>query len=103
MEHEEYMRQALELARLAMAEGEVPVGCVIVRDGAVVGRGRNRRETAQTALGPRGSSRPLPRPAAPWGVAAGRMRPLRHPGALPHVRRGHRQRPHPCRILRGEG
>ena len=39
MEHEEYMRQALELARLAMAEGEVPVGC------------RNRRETAQTALG----------------------------------------------------
>ena len=37
MEHEEYMRQALELARLAMAEGEVPVGCVIVRDGAVVG------------------------------------------------------------------
>ena len=51
MEHEEYMRQALELARLAMAEGEVPVGCVIVRDGAVVGRGRNRRETAQTALG----------------------------------------------------
>lgn len=51
MKHEEYMRQALELARLAMAEGEVPVGCVIVRDGAVVGRGRNRRETAQTALG----------------------------------------------------
>ena len=51
MEHEEYMRQALELARQAMAEGEVPVGCVIVRDGAVVGRGRNRRETAQTALG----------------------------------------------------
>ena len=28
MEHEEYMRQALELARLAMAEGEVPVGYV---------------------------------------------------------------------------
>jgi len=47
MEHEEYMRQALELARLAMAEGEVPVGCVIVRDGAVVGRGRNRREEKQ--------------------------------------------------------
>ena len=29
MKHEEYMRQALELARLAMAEGEVPVGCVV--------------------------------------------------------------------------
>ena len=94
MEHEEYMRQALELAKLAMAEGEVPVGCVIVRDGAVVGRGRNRRETAQTALGH----------AELEAIAqAGRMRPLRHPGALPHVRRGHRQRPHPRRILRGEG
>ena len=51
MEHEEYMTQALELARQAMAEGEVPVGCVIVRDGVVVGRGRNRRERARTALG----------------------------------------------------
>ena len=51
MEHQDYMAQALELARQAMAEGEVPVGCVIVRDGMVVGRGRNRRETARTALG----------------------------------------------------
>ena len=51
MEHEVYMRQALELAKEAFAEGEVPVGCVIVRKGEVVGRGRNRRETAKTALG----------------------------------------------------
>ena len=50
-ERERYMAQALELARQAMAEGEVPVGCVIVRDGQVVGTGRNRRETARTALG----------------------------------------------------
>ena len=35
----------------AFADGEVPVGCVIVRDGKIVGRGRNRRETAKTALG----------------------------------------------------
>lgn len=102
MEHEEYMRQALELARLAMAEGEVPVGCVIVRDGAVVGGAATGGRPPRPHWATR-SSRPLPRPAAPWGVAAGRMRPLRHPGALPHVRRGHRQRPHPCRILRGEG
>ena len=102
MEHEEYMRQALELARLAMAEGEVPVGCVIVRDGAVVGRGRNRRETAQTALG-HAELEAIAQACRTLGGAAGRMRPLRHPGALPHVRRGHRQRPHPCRILRGEG
>ena len=44
MEHEDYMALALELAREAGRAGEVPVGCVIVRDGQVVGRGRNRRE-----------------------------------------------------------
>ena len=41
---ENFMRQALALAREAAAAGEVPVGCVIVRKGVVVGRGRNRRE-----------------------------------------------------------
>ena len=44
MEHEDYMREALALAREAAAHGEVPVGCVIVRGGEIVGRGRNRRE-----------------------------------------------------------
>ena len=47
MDHEFYMQQALALAREAAAHGEVPVGCVIVRDGAVIGRGRNRREEKQ--------------------------------------------------------
>ena len=47
MEHEEYMRQALALAREAAEAGEVPVGCVIVRQGQIVGRGRNRREEKQ--------------------------------------------------------
>ena len=46
-----FMDQALALAREAGAEGEVPVGCVIVRKGEIVGRGRNRRETTKTALG----------------------------------------------------
>ena len=46
-----YMDAALELAKEAAAEGEVPVGCVIVCDGKIVGRGRNRRETHKTALG----------------------------------------------------
>ena len=46
-----YMDEALALAREAALDGEVPVGCVIVRDGQVVGRGRNRRETGKTALG----------------------------------------------------
>lgn len=46
-----YMDAALELAREAAREGEVPVGCVIVCNGQIVGRGRNRRETGKTALG----------------------------------------------------
>ena len=50
MEQEEYMRMALTLAREAAAEGEVPVGCIVVSDGAVVGRGRNRREAGKSAL-----------------------------------------------------
>ena len=44
MDHEYFMSQALELAREAQADGDVPVGCVIVRDGEIIGRGRNRRE-----------------------------------------------------------
>lgn len=47
---EELMRQALLLAREAAAEGEVPVGAVVVRDGTVIARGRNRRETGKNAL-----------------------------------------------------
>lgn len=47
MEHRDYMEQALALAREAAAHGEVPVGCVIVKDGEVIGRGRNRREEKQ--------------------------------------------------------
>ena len=51
MEHEFYMDRALALAKEAALDGEVPVGCVIVRDGVIVGEGRNRRETGRTALG----------------------------------------------------
>ena len=45
-----YMEQALALAREAAAEGEVPVGCVIVRGDEIVGWGRNRREKDKSAL-----------------------------------------------------
>ncbi len=48
---EQFMEAALALAREAAAEGEVPVGCVLVKDGQIVGRGRNRREKGKTALG----------------------------------------------------
>ena len=47
MERKDYMREALALAREAAEAGEVPVGCVIVRKGEIVGRGRNRREEKQ--------------------------------------------------------
>ncbi len=50
MEDLEYMQQALALAKEAAAQGEVPVGCVIVRNGEIVGRGRNRREQGKNAL-----------------------------------------------------
>jgi tRNA(adenine34) deaminase len=43
---EAWMRVALEEARAAAVLGEVPVGCVLVRHGAVAGRGHNLRETA---------------------------------------------------------
>ena len=48
MNRESYMRRALELAADAGAAGEVPVGCVIVRNGEIVGCGRNRREECQS-------------------------------------------------------
>ncbi|MGN0626737.1 MAG: tRNA adenosine(34) deaminase TadA [Oscillospiraceae bacterium] len=50
MTDEEYMREALALAREAAALGEVPVGAVAVWDGKIVGRGMNRRETGKNAL-----------------------------------------------------
>lgn len=50
MNDQDYMRLALALAAQSAAEGEVPVGAVIVRDGTVVGTGRNRRETGKNAL-----------------------------------------------------
>jgi tRNA(adenine34) deaminase len=41
---ERFQREALAFARIAFAEREVPVGAVVVRDGHMIGRGRNRRE-----------------------------------------------------------
>ena len=48
---EYFMQEALKLAKEAFDDGEVPVGCVIVRGGEIVGQGRTRRETGKTALG----------------------------------------------------
>ena len=50
MSDEQWMREALALAREAAADGEVPIGCVITAGDRIVGRGRNRRECGKTAL-----------------------------------------------------
>ena len=47
---EKFMRVAMEHARLAALEGEVPVGAVVVKDGEIISVGRNRRELAKNAL-----------------------------------------------------
>ena len=53
---EKFMREALRLAQESAAEGEVPVGAVVVlrrspeEEGEIVGRGRNRREFGKNAL-----------------------------------------------------
>lgn len=47
---EKYMKQALKLAEKAYENGDVPIGCVIVYDGKVIGRGYNRRNKDKTTL-----------------------------------------------------
>lgn len=45
LDDERFMRMAIEEAKKAFAQGEVPVGCVIVANNQVVGRGHNLTET----------------------------------------------------------
>lgn len=45
-----WMDEAIALAREAMAQGEVPIGAVVIKDGKVVGKGYNRREICRNAL-----------------------------------------------------
>ena len=46
---EKFMKAALVRAKRALAEGEVPVGAVVVLDGKIIGEGRNRRTSTQLA------------------------------------------------------
>ena len=50
MGDEQWMREALALAREAAEDGEAPIGCVITLGDRVVGRGRNRSERGKSAL-----------------------------------------------------
>lgn len=49
-EHEKYMREALRQAKKAYELGEVPIGCVIVYQDKIIGRGYNRRNTDKSTL-----------------------------------------------------
>ncbi len=75
------MEQALLLAREA-ARAEVPVGCVIVRGGEIVGRGRNRREEKQATCS-HARWRPSARRTAPRQLAARGLHALCDARAVP--------------------
>src|SRR3989338_804056 len=48
--HEVFMKAALEEARQGLAEGGIPIGSVLVKDGRIVGRGHNRRVQKKSAI-----------------------------------------------------
>lgn len=50
MENEKYMKEAIKQAKKAYAIGEVPIGCVIVYEGKIIGRGYNRRTIDKNPL-----------------------------------------------------
>ena len=87
------MGRALDLAREAASLGEVPVGAVVVRDGKVLAQAFNLRETLHdpTAHAERLAITLAGRVAGI--LAARRLHALRHPRAVPDVRRGHRPEP----------
>ena len=49
-EKECFMREALKEAQIALENDEIPIGCVIVKDGQIIGRGHNAREELQRAV-----------------------------------------------------
>lgn len=51
MNHEKFMKRALKEAKKAYKKGEVPVGCVIVKDDKVIGKGHNVREKSHRSIG----------------------------------------------------
>jgi tRNA(adenine34) deaminase len=51
MTHEDIMRLALDEAKAALAHDDVPVGAIVMKDGKVLGRGRNRREANANPAG----------------------------------------------------
>lgn len=46
-----YMYEAINEAKVALSEGEIPVGAIVVKDGKIIGRGRNTRQKDGTVTG----------------------------------------------------
>ncbi len=51
LQHKDYMIEALALAKQAAVHDDVPVGAIVVKDGAIIGRGENRREVDKDPSG----------------------------------------------------
>ncbi|SUO88513.1 tRNA adenosine(34) deaminase TadA [Streptococcus uberis] len=49
-EKELFMREALKEAKKSLDKGEIPIGCVIVKEGGIIGRGHNAREERNQAI-----------------------------------------------------
>ena len=80
-DHEKYMREALKEARRAEAEGEIPIGAVVVCEGRIIARAHNQTETLHD---PTAHAEMLHRRQIP-----ARMHSLRHSRAVSDVRRRH--------------
>ena len=81
MEHLEFMQQAIEEARKAQVIGEVPIGAIIVKDGQIIARAHNLRETDQLSTAHAESTSKL----SSRIVAFRRMYTLCHVRTLPNV------------------
>ena len=49
-EHEKFIKEAIEEARKGLAEGGIPIGSVLVKEGKIIGRGHNRRVQKKSAV-----------------------------------------------------
>ena len=83
-----FMRMALRQAQIAFDMKEIPIGCVIVKDGVVIGKGYNQVEqlkdaTAHAEIIAIGTAQ----------LALGRLYALRDARTMPHVRRRYPQQP----------
>ena len=89
-EHEAYMTQAIKLAKKAYVQGDVPIGCVIVKDGTVIARGYNKRNLKKTTLAHAELLAIEQASKKTWRLAVGRMYDVCDIGAMPDVCRGYR-------------